>query len=55
VRSQRAASDAGKKKWPPWSMEDIGAAFIVKDAGGQKLGFVYYEEEPGRQFEAAPD
>jgi hypothetical protein len=23
---------------------------IVKDSAGQKLAFVYYEEEPGRRF-----
>jgi hypothetical protein len=33
----------------PWSIEDIGAAFIVKDKSGQKLGYFYYEEEPGRR------
>jgi hypothetical protein len=33
---------------PPWSIEDIGAAFVVKDAGGQKLGYFYCEEEPRR-------
>jgi hypothetical protein len=32
---------------PPWSIEDIGAAFVVKDSGGQKLAYVYYEEEHG--------
>jgi hypothetical protein len=32
---------------PPWSVEDIGAAFVVKDSSGQKLGYFYYEEEPG--------
>jgi hypothetical protein len=31
---------------PPWSIEDIGATFVVKDGGGQKLAYVYYEEEP---------
>jgi hypothetical protein len=29
----------------PWSVEDISAAFVVKDNGGQKLLYVYYEEE----------
>ena len=33
----------------PWSIEDIGAAFVVKDSGGQKLGYFYYEEEPARR------
>jgi len=37
---------------PPWSVEDIGAAFVVKDGSGQKLGYFYYEEEPGRRSSA---
>ena len=36
----------------PWSIEDIGAAFVVKDSGGQKLGYFYYEEEAGRRSSA---
>jgi hypothetical protein len=24
---------------PPWSIEDNGAAFVVKDGAGQKLGY----------------
>ncbi len=27
----------------PWSVEDLGAAFVVKDSAGQKLAYVYYE------------
>lgn len=34
---------------PPWTVEDIGATFAVKDNAGQKLAYVYYEEEPGRR------
>ncbi len=37
---------------PPWSVEDIDAAFVVKDSAGQKLAYVYYEEEPGRRSAA---
>jgi hypothetical protein len=32
---------------PPWSVEELDVCFIVKDSAGQKLAFVYYEEEPG--------
>jgi hypothetical protein len=36
---------------PPWSVEDTGtgSAFVVTDSSGQKLAYVYYEEEPGRR------
>ena len=37
---------------PPWSVEDIGACYIVKDGSGQKLAYVYYEEEAGRRSTA---
>ena len=28
---------------PPWTVEDIGAAFVVKDSAGQQLAYVYFE------------
>ena len=37
---------------PPWSVEDIDAAFVVQDGSGQKVAYVYYEEEPGRRSAA---
>jgi hypothetical protein len=37
---------------PPWSVEDIGAAFVVRDQNGQGLAYVYYEEEPQRRVAA---
>jgi hypothetical protein len=37
---------------PPWSVEERPACFIVNDASGQPLAYVYYEEEPGRRAAA---
>ena len=35
----------------PWSVE-TDACFIVRDANGQALAYVYFEEEPGRRSAA---
>ncbi len=37
---------------PSWSVQELEACFIVKDGAGQKLAFVYFEEEPGRRAAA---
>jgi hypothetical protein len=44
--------NAARRFPPPWSIEDNGACFVVKDRGGQKLAYVYYEDEPGRRSSA---
>ena len=31
---------------PPYSVEDIGAAFVVQDSAGQKLAYVYFDDRP---------
>jgi len=36
----------GRRFPPPWSIEDLGAAFVVKDSGRHKLAYVYFEEKP---------
>ena len=37
---------------PPWSAEETDACLIVRDANGQALAYVYFEEEPGRRAAA---
>jgi hypothetical protein len=37
---------------PPWSIEDLGAAFVVKDSARHKLAYVPYRDEPGRRSTA---
>jgi len=42
----------GRRFPPPWTVEELEACFVVKDSTGQKLGYLYYEEEPGRRSAA---
>ena len=37
---------------PPWAIEELDAAFVVKDSAGQKLAYVYFEDKPGRRSAA---
>jgi hypothetical protein len=37
---------------PPWSVEVTPNCFIVRDANGQALSYIYYESEPGRRSAA---
>jgi hypothetical protein len=39
-----------RRRFPaPWTVEERPACYIVKDATGFALAYVYYEEEPGRR------
>jgi hypothetical protein len=32
---------------PPWTIEELDTCFVVIDSAGQKLGYVYFDEERG--------
>jgi hypothetical protein len=40
------------RRFPPWSLEEQSACFVVRDHGGQALAYVYFEDEPGRRSAA---
>jgi hypothetical protein len=35
---------------PPWSIEERQESFIVTDANGQPLAFIYFEDESQRRL-----
>jgi hypothetical protein len=47
---RRENSNMTARRFPaPWSAEVQPNCFIVRDADGQQLAYVYFEEEPGRR------
>jgi hypothetical protein len=47
---RRASKRARRERLPaPWTVEESGESFHVRDAKGQILGYFYYEEEPSRR------
>src|SRR6516162_7777588 len=54
-QQRRAGRDQPRHFPPPWSIEELDACFVVIDSAGQKLAYVYFEDEPGRRcVEVAP-
>ncbi|HXQ84723.1 MAG TPA: hypothetical protein VN769_11725 [Xanthobacteraceae bacterium] len=42
-----------ERRFPlPWSIEELTESFVVHDATGQALAYVYFEDEPGRRAAA---
>ena len=42
----RYAAVTPRRLPPPWSVEEQDACFVVRDHSGQKLAYVYFEDEP---------
>jgi hypothetical protein len=43
---------ANRRFPPPWSIDELEACFVVIDSAGQKLRYVYFDDEPGRRSAA---
>jgi hypothetical protein len=43
---------SSRRSPPPWTVEETDTCFIVCDANGQALAYVYFEQEPGRRASA---
>jgi hypothetical protein len=53
VNSPRNYEEVTPRRFPlPWTAELTPNCFIVRDANGQALSYVYYESEPGRRSAA---
>jgi hypothetical protein len=52
LRKIGAAELTERRFPPPGIVEELEACFYVCDSAGQKLAYVYFEEEPGRRSTA---
>jgi hypothetical protein len=46
ARTATVSSHTAPRRFPPpWSVEELDACFVVIDSAGQKLAYIYFEEE----------
>jgi hypothetical protein len=41
---------SGRYFRPPWSVKELDSCFVVKDANGQALAYMYFEKGPRRRL-----
>ena len=44
----------GRRFRAPWTVEELDAAFVVRDGNGRPLTYVYYEDQQGPRSPAKP-
>ena len=50
--SRRKTRMPARRFPPPWLVKESDACFVVRDDKGQRLAYVYFEDEPGRRSAA---
>jgi hypothetical protein len=48
--SAAALDMTGRTFTPPWQIDESTESFCIRDAKGQPLAYVYYEDETGRRM-----
>jgi hypothetical protein len=43
-------TDPPRRFPPPWTVDELNESFAIKDANGQNLAYVYFEEESQRRL-----
>ena len=46
LRASNAGGSDATRFPAPWSIEELTECFIVRDANGQALGYLYFDEQP---------
>jgi hypothetical protein len=50
VDEARMAKMPARRFTLSWSVEEQPACFVVRDHSGQKLAYIYFEDEPGAEI-----